>query len=289
MTTLTELLKDYRNSIERALAGHMTNKTDADLSDEEVEKAVAATQKVTDLKDYIDLTGALDNNESEVPNEDEDPDATLHRIMKKYNIQHMSESDYVDRDVMMKEGFKYFGVFEDEKMRTSVTKYLDENEIDYMDDGTGHIQMRFGDRDSAYRVEEHIARMVRKSNPHFMRDHVENVNEDEDDYDEYEQAGVRDGGKVIDPFDDDGEHCDLCGPTGYSEDDMTDCPSCREYYCPEHDDYDGCPHCGSMSVNERAPDTNKDGSPIDPVDEVPDNVISFAEFRKQHPEIKKSR
>lgn len=169
--TLTELLKDFRYSIERALAGHMTGKDDKNLSDEDVKAAGVETKKI-DLHDYVVLADALDNKELEVTIDDEAPEDALHRIMKKYGIKHVKESDYVDRDIMAAEGFQYYVIVDDDKLRNKVTRFLDEEEIEFMDDNSGHLQMKFNDRDVAYKVESAIAKMIRRSNPQFMRDSV---------------------------------------------------------------------------------------------------------------------
>jgi hypothetical protein len=168
---LNERLEDYKHSIERALAGALTGKKENEINDADVEQAKELTSKFNNLSDYMDLADAIDR---------EDVDSVFN-IVGKYGIQRgskttesvlrpIAESGYYDVDFLLREGFAYFGIFEDEKLREKVTRYLDENSIEYLDSGDGHLQLKFNDRESAYKAEAHIARLVRTSNPKYVRD-----------------------------------------------------------------------------------------------------------------------
>jgi hypothetical protein len=169
---LNERLEDYKHSIERALAGMLSGKPESEVNDIDVEHAKKLTQQINDLGDYIDLADAIDR-------EDE---PSVFKIISKYGahkapviaaekvLRPVSESGYYDADLLLREGFTYFGIFEDEKLREKITRYLDENLIEYMDSGDGHLQLKFNNRDSAYKAEAHISKLVRTSNPQYVRD-----------------------------------------------------------------------------------------------------------------------
>ncbi len=170
--TLEENMSDYKYSIEKALAGHLTGKQVQELDDGDLKSVKQITSKLS-FEDYVSLADALDR----------DDESTISEILDQYHaarpgmgesIIPISESNYVDYELFLREGFTYFGVFEDEKIRGQITKYLDENEIEHLDDGTGHIQMKFRDREQAYRAEASISRMIRRSNPKYVRDSVAN-------------------------------------------------------------------------------------------------------------------
>lgn len=168
---INETLSDYNHSIENSLAGFLTNKPVEELEDADLDTAKEIVEKLSTEK-YFALADALDREDFEGVSEIINVyDAG--RPMMGESIKPIAESGYMDADLFLKEGFTYFGIFEDEKLRNNIAKYLDENEVEYMDCGDGHLQMKFVDREHAYRAESAISRMVARSNPHYVRDDVE--------------------------------------------------------------------------------------------------------------------
>lgn len=167
---INEKLEDYKYNIESALAGFIAGKQVHELDDSDIKKAKDVVMQLS-IQNYMSLIDALDR---------EDFDAVSHLVSAHgvdrpemgESIKSMLESDYLDADLLLNEGFTYFGIFEDEGIRNKVAKYLDENQIEYMDDGTGHLQMKFGSREDAYRAESAISRLLSKNNSHYVRDSV---------------------------------------------------------------------------------------------------------------------
>jgi len=165
----TEALVNFKSDAARGLAGFINSKNDGELEPAEIKNAKSIMKDELKFQEYIDLVTALDN----------DDHVTVSSILNKkgISINGMAESNLVDRDMLERHGFNYIGEFTDIKLRNKVSKFLDEEEIEYMDDGTGCLHMKFNDRNSAYKVESAIGRMVSKNNPNFMRDHKEMTNE----------------------------------------------------------------------------------------------------------------
>lgn len=161
---LTELLADYRHSIEDALAGLIYNKKDDELSDDEKENAKKAVVKITNLVDYINLGDEVDA---------ENREGALH-ILRRYGAN-ISESNLVDRDLLQMEGYTYAGKFPVD-MAGRIERYLEENEIDFMHDGEGQFQIKLSDRSQAYKANEGISRIISRNNPRLVRDSV-NIDE----------------------------------------------------------------------------------------------------------------
>lgn len=262
MENLDETLADYNNDMARALAGAMTGKSNDDLDDVDVEKAKEVSSDIPDLGQYIELHNALDANNTQSAKDL----ALKHQNPMTQNdvtISSMEESNLVDRDILSKKGFNYFGVFEDEKLRGKVTRFLDEEEVEYMDDGSGHLQMKFKDRESVYKIESALAKMGSRNNPHFMRDHIE--------LDEVKPRPVPKKYRKTKTEKKD-EKCVACNGSGHYDTDGS--PPCS-----------ACNGTGKKQVDERAPDEPKHGTEVDDVeDEV--SLPSFQEWRVMNPELK---
>lgn len=150
--TLSEVLRDYKDSIERALAGQFTGKKNDELSRDDVEDAQKITAKTSDT-DYIALGNALDrDNANEVK-------TLIHKIDPTIDFRSMRESDLLDRDILESAGFTYSAVVPHE-LTAKISKYLDENEIEYMDDGAGNYQLKLGDRESVYKIGRGLNNML---------------------------------------------------------------------------------------------------------------------------------
>ncbi|NJO62651.1 MAG: hypothetical protein HC836_31805 [Richelia sp. RM2_1_2] len=171
MAQFDEELEDYKFSIETALAGFLANKPADELSDNEIEAAQDIVSNL-ELSSYMSLTDALDRDDA----------ATIEQILSNVNIsrpemgesiKHIRESNYLDSDILLDEGFTYFGIFENELIRNKVITFLDENNIEYMCDTAGHVQMKFADREHAYRAEAKIANIIAKNNSSYVRDDVQ--------------------------------------------------------------------------------------------------------------------
>jgi len=150
--TMVEVIRDYKNSIERNLAGEMTGKKDADLDDNEVDAAQKIVAKTSDT-DYIAIGNALDRDDTT------EVKTLIHRYDPTIEFKSMKETDLLDRDMLESAGFTYSASVPSELAR-KVTAYLDENEIEYLEDGQGSYQLKLGDREAAYKIGRGLNKML---------------------------------------------------------------------------------------------------------------------------------
>jgi|GEM_PF-3672805 len=164
--TLTEVLRDYQNSIERSLAGAITGKKDDELDNSDIESAQQIAAKTTDSS-YMALANALDIDDAKQVQD------IVHSINPTIKFVEMRETNLLDRDMLESAGFTYAAIVPQE-LTKRISDYLDENEIDYMDDGTGNYQLKLGDRESAYKIGRGLNKMLTAS--HIVRDSKEEEN-----------------------------------------------------------------------------------------------------------------
>lgn len=82
----------------------------------------------------------------------------------------ISESNDPLAHMLTLEGFNYVATVEDARLGDKLIDWLDENQVDYLNNGAGQYHIKCADRESAYRVGSAIGRIMRGAGRDNLRD-----------------------------------------------------------------------------------------------------------------------
>jgi Tfp pilus assembly major pilin PilA len=98
-------------------------------------------------------------------------EGTLDRSRLGEHLKPMSDSKAPDAQLLAREGFNYFTEIENRSASELLNDWLDENQIEYMTNGSGQFQIKCSDRESAYKVGRAVSGFANKKT--VVRDSVD--------------------------------------------------------------------------------------------------------------------
>ena len=172
-----EKLEDYQNSVEKALAGFLTGKPLDDLTADEIKKAKALSEKLTNWNDYLELSFALDREDSKAVNK------ILQKLEESNNhLSFLPVNLFINEKISnhwIAEGFNYALHCDNADIRDDIIEWLESNSIKFQLVDEYKICVECDDRETIYKIGRAVTRLNRKK--HTVIDSVrDSMVEDKD-------------------------------------------------------------------------------------------------------------